>query len=162
MKRYRVYNYFIIISVFGYSILGIYFKNKFPNKWEVFPVFSWSLFSWTPNKMKEFVVEIHSIKGEKLKKSKFFHEMRKYFPKANSPTPSILLRRLGRSLRYKRKKKAQKLRNLFEKRFLLSKNSPIRYSLIKRYYKPLERWNDRNSFLTKRNLGDFIYEPEKN
>lgn len=129
---------FVISFLILYFILGKstdYFRTG-----EIFPIYSWQLFSFVPQKtITEFAIEIQELQGKKLETPQLFQNMRSIIPGASLFTAYRTIQNLGRAQTRNNSIKTEKLKKQFEDLYL---KLPAKYDLIQITFDPLERWEN--------------------
>ena len=83
-RAYRAHRRALACVLIGYAVLGSVFRWTVPGG-EVFPVFSWTLFTYVPAEtLTEFEVEVLALRGETLDESLPYHEARGVLPGAGT------------------------------------------------------------------------------
>ena len=119
--------YAVLSTVGSFAIGG---PRTHPSK-ELFPFFTWSLFSWVPDTRHLYVVEVMRIDGNALLPPKDLREIAAF--DGESTLAYKATQELGRS-----RGRNESLRQTFEARYL--KNRDVEYRLVRKTYNPLERW----------------------
>jgi hypothetical protein len=150
LKR-RSLHLLIVLVLVGYPILstGTSFAvggvKTHPTK-EVFPFFTWSLFSWVPEVRNLYVVEITHMNGEAIEPPRDMREFPDFAAEATLAYKTI--QELGRSgLQDSGKLVA------FEGRYL--KGQHVGYRVVQYSYAPLENWH-RGEPASAIVIGDFV------
>lgn len=139
MRYYRRHACFVAFFLAAYLLLGGVFRFTRPGG-EVFPVSSWTLFLYVPNRVDEYAVEILALGGAPLPQPLAFHEAKGLFPGAGNISAQQLVQRMGRASRDGDRAGLAELRDLFERRWLGEPAGAVRYRLVQQRYSPLERW----------------------
>ncbi|MEK7627917.1 MAG: hypothetical protein AAB421_00655 [Patescibacteria group bacterium] len=134
-----------------YFVLG--FMTSFAQKGEVYPFFSWSLFSYTPNKGEAFTMEITAVGGKVQNPPIAFNETRPLFEKiSQSPTQyTPIIRDLGIALAHN---KTSAIDLLSKKLSLLFPSGRFSYDILRIEYDPVEYWRSK-TYTTHEVLGTF-------
>lgn len=134
---------FIIGFIILYFLIGM--VTGFLRGKEIFPFFSWSLFSNIPNKTNEYTIIVDVYNGMIVSPPQLFQEakeiIRQFDSRNISPPASIiayyLMQDFGKAYERGEIQKAEKLRRLFEANYI---KAPARYRLVRLIYNPVERW----------------------
>jgi len=140
MRSYVFLKRFLLFFGFAYllSVLVIHFYLK---KREIFPLFTWSLFSTTPSSQKmDIGLYVTEIDGERIDPSLDFMVSRSRFNYAGDITAYHVIQKLGHAINRKNEEREQSFRGLVEKKYLKSAQSDISYQIVQRTYDPVERW----------------------
>jgi len=142
MRSYRRHACFVAAFLAGYALLGGVFRFTRPGG-EVFPVSSWTLFLYVPNRVSEYDVELLSLAGERLPEPLALHRARGRVPGAGDISAAQLVQRMGRAHEAGDEARLAELRRLFERRWLGDASAPLEYRLVRHHYSPIERWRGR-------------------
>lgn len=116
-------------------VLGLSLHHR-----EVFPFFSWSLFSTVAEKKSEFAVLVTRLDDQTFDPPLEFMESKGAFPGAGSIRAYYTIQNLGAAALRRRGEDIQRLRQVFEGTYLGSDGRQVEYRLIFRSFDPLERW----------------------
>lgn len=107
---------------------------------EIFPFFSWSLFSSVPQPEKtNYGLRLIAVDGKTLQTPLFFEEGEQYFAGANSIMAMTTIRRLARAIEAGNAGQIVEYQTFFEEMFL-AEASDVAYEVVRRTYNPVERW----------------------
>lgn len=104
---------------------------------EIFPFYSWSMFSKVPTEQNNYVVFIHEVGGKQLIPAKEFQEASGIVNSPQSVVAHQVIQKLGLAYRRGDHKEQTEMRVLFEKNYL---SVGTRYELASMNYDPLTRW----------------------
>jgi hypothetical protein len=107
---------------------------------EVYPVFSWSLFSRIPNNQSWFAVRLLTQRGEGLADAPFFEEAAGLVRNPQSIAAQHVIRRLGNAVVRGDSVEEADARRLLEEVYLVP---DLEYELVRIEFDPLRRWQDR-------------------
>lgn len=159
MKTLRYYKIFIALFLVTYTAVAIY-GNVYAERKEIFPVFSWSLFSYVSDRAKQIELEILEIDHAALAAPVYFYALRDEFCAAQKRdvTLSKLLERLAAALRSGNVKATESLRRVLERTYLTG-HRQVRYRIVLAKFHPIERWRN-GTVRSKQELGRFevLYE----
>ena len=159
MKILRYYKIFIALFFVAYTAVAIY-GNLYAEKKEIFPVFSWSLFSYVSDRAKQIELEILEIDHVALAEPAHFYALGDEFHAAQmrDVTMSKLLERLAAALESGDAEATESLRSVLERTYLTG-HRQIRYRIVLAKFHPIERWRD-GTVRSKQELGRFeaLYE----
>lgn len=140
------------LLVLGYIAMALILGLSFFHR-EIFPVFSWSLFSTVAEKKAEFAVLVTGMDGKTLETPLEFMESEGTFPGAGSIRAYYTIQNLGAATLRRRGDDIERLRRVFEQNYLASEGREVHYRLIFRSFDPVERW--RGGSYTFRPVADF-------
>lgn len=87
VNKHRKLKAFIAILLISHacsSALLVMSSTVIKSANEIFPVFSWSLFTWIPNDFYDYALRIVAIDNENLHPLLYFQEAGHWFPEADS------------------------------------------------------------------------------
>ncbi|MCB0167155.1 MAG: hypothetical protein KDI79_23200 [Anaerolineae bacterium] len=145
MKTYRTLQLIILAFVLTYAITASctwYFYRK-----EIFPLFSWQLFSHVSAEKVDFGLRVTHIDDRPLNKPVYFEEAPALFPDAGSIVAYSNIQALGQAIEANRLETVGQLKIQFENRYL-SHDQSLTYEIVKRKFIPIDR----------RKSGDFVSE----
>lgn len=135
-RRTQHFLFFLILGYIGVAlVLGLSFYHR-----ELFPVFSWSLFSTVEETKAEFAVLVTHLDGQALEPPLEFMESKAVFRGAGSIRAYYTIQKFGAAALRRRSEEAQRLRHVFESTYLGHEGRPVEYRLIFRRFDAIERW----------------------
>ena len=137
MDEYRRIKILIISILIAYSIVGIILQLFVSGRNEIFPVFSWALFSRVPNKIIEYNIVITSVDGQPLHTVLTYNKASEWFTKSNSINAYYVIQTLGRAVYSGDANQVKEVRKYFEPLYLGDVNT-VEYELIKLTIDPLK------------------------
>lgn len=122
------------IFVFMYLVVGIATVKV----GEIFPVFSWSLFSQIPSKnQRQFDIFIHGNNEKSINPPIQFNQAPDFTVKNQKNTAAVnLIQQLGIAYTTNNEEEFIQLQTLFEKNYLMDK---VKYELISETYHPIKK-----------------------
>lgn len=120
---------------------------------EIFPVFSWSLFTWIPNDFRDYALRVIAVDNENLHPTLYFQEAGYWFPETHSMPAYDSIQKLGAAVAANDAKRIEEIRQFLEPIYLGGVKS-VRYDVVERSFDPLERW-ECGEFNTVRSLSSF-------
>jgi hypothetical protein len=135
MKQYRHNKWQSAIFLAALLVIG-YAALPLPGN-ELFPFYSWSMFSKVPSEQNAYVVVIHEVGGKPLSPAKEFQEASGLVNSPQSVVAHQVIQKLGLAYRKGNAKEQTEVRKLFEKNYL---SIGTRYELASMNYDPLTRW----------------------
>ena len=132
----RLRKIFTLLFV-GYFFIGI--SSHLFLKKEIFPLFSWFLFSKTPNQITSFTIILYKHNGQILEPPIFFHQAPKTMADSGAIAANSVINQLGRKYRQGNQSQVRNQRKLLEENYL---KGEIEYGLIQETYEPIERWKN--------------------
>ena len=148
--RLRFLNRSVTIVLVGYAVISTaasFYIGGFrtqPSE-ELFPFFTWSLFSWVPDTRNLYVVEVIRLDGQTFQPPRDMRDIPVFADKTTLASKAT--QSLGRT-----RGQDEALRQTFETRYL--KNREVVYRLVRESYNPLDRWRN-GSVDERRILGEF-------
>jgi len=144
---------FIAIVFMSYASLGLILETFIRGTNEIFPIYSWSLFSRIPNNVHDFGLRILTVGDVKLNPTLYFQEADQWLPKASSITAYVNIQKLGKAILSEDAARVEDIRRVFEPLYLGGVGS-VHYEVVRRSYNPLDRWKHRR-FKSVRSLAFF-------
>ncbi|MEM9773443.1 MAG: hypothetical protein AAF902_02605 [Chloroflexota bacterium] len=137
MRYYVFLKKFVPFIVILYFIVGNFTWGVY--RLEIFPVFSWELFSLVPNLEVDYGLKVNAINNEALETPAYFQDLSNDFSEAKSITAFFVIQDLGEAIEADDNESVQKLRHQIETTYLSEKNQ-VEYIIVKRSYYPIKRW----------------------
>jgi len=138
MRQYHFLKKFLILFVIGYISCCFLFITILHKK-EVFPIFVWSLFSYTAaietNDISLLVIEVD---GQELSSPLSSKLMREKLSHRDARLIRRLIRRLGNAIIEDDSVEEEKMRRLLEPKIMNTLGKNIKYMIVKRTYNPVE------------------------
>jgi len=135
--RRRGLHFLVVVVLVGYTLVSTSASfaiggiKSHPSR-ELFPFFTWSLFSWIPETRHQYVIEIQRIDGQRYDPPTHMQEFEEF---ADGTTLAYkTIQDLGRSGGADDRKRAT-----FETRYLKGRN--VDYRIVRLSFAPLERWH---------------------
>ena len=119
----------------SYFLLGI--GSHFLLRREIFPVFSWFLFSRTPNKTTQFTIVIFEHNGQILEPPVLFNEAPDSIARSGDIDANTVINSLGISYIQNNQEEVSEKRNLIEDVYL---KGSVEYGLVKQTYDPILKY----------------------
>lgn len=139
MHAYRRTRLAVILSILGYAatalVLGLGYHHR-----EVFPLFSWSLFTHVPSVRTDAGVQILQLGDRAFDPPLELLEARGLFPRASSIQAYYTVQKLAGASMARDGAEIERLRRLFESEYLGARDRHLRYRLILRRFDPIDRW----------------------
>ncbi len=161
-KNLYVFRDLIMILLASYFLCGLtlglrgfFFKEpgRVSNQ-EIFPVFSWFLFSKTPNTVQRFTVLVSEYDGNKFDPPVYWREAArsvKPVSGADIHAVRVLCKRMNEVYMSNDQEKFNELRIEFENIYL--SDSVVKYQIVEESYNPLERWKFGDDKMARKNIG---------
>lgn len=124
----------------GYAAAALVIKAARPVDGEIFPLFSWSLFSTVPAQDENYGVRLLAVRGAPLATPTFFEEARGLVAEPESIAAFMTVQRLGVALSTDNARDAAAARRLLERHHLRGLDD-VRYEVVRRRFDTLERWS---------------------
>ena len=137
MRYYVFLKKFIPLIVILYFIIGNLTWGVY--RLEIFPVFSWELFSLFPNLEVDYGFRISSFNNISLELPTYFQDLPNEFSDAKSITALFVIQDMREAIEADDKESIQELRHQIENTYL-SEKKYVEYTSVKRSYYPIERW----------------------
>lgn len=140
----RLYAAFpLLLAVYVPLAFTPYFIPGWKGQKEIFPFFSWDLFSLVPQReMTDYSVRIVAVDGVRLPKPVFYAEAGSRVENAGSITAYRHQQSMGRAAAKQDEAALAKLVDSFESNHLL-RGRTYDYELVQRHYDPVARWRKR-------------------
>lgn len=113
-----------------YALVGNY--TWITAQTELFPIYSWDLFSYIPAHTAEFAIRITAVNGKTLDPPLYFNEATQYIPAAQTIEAFALIQRFGNAV-YTNKSDAVTLQEQFESLYLQQLET-VSYELVIRSF----------------------------
>lgn len=152
MRSYRRLQAAIAALIVAYVVVSTAIKVG-PGPSEIFPVFSWSLFSHVPNLRHDYGLLILAVDGRGDDPPRYIEETRGVFPRAHRAVRARNIQELGRAASENDWVRARDIRRFIEPLYL-GERRLVRYAIVRRAYDPLERWK-RGTFLSEERVSVF-------
>ncbi|MBI2902472.1 MAG: hypothetical protein HYY12_02645 [Candidatus Methylomirabilis oxyfera] len=159
MQRYNRLKIFAAVLLCGYAAAAVVIKGALRHEREIFPIFSWSLYSTVPREAAEYGVRIFEVGGETLNPPLFFEDARAFFPYVNQAQLFMTVQSLGRALESDNTEAIKTYRRLLERHHLRGRGV-IHYEIVRRRFNTLTRWVT-GEFRTLRTVGTFSTEGQR-
>lgn len=137
MQYYTFLKRFIAIVVVSYFLIGNFTWSQY--QLEIFPIYSWDLFSYVPNRSIDYALKINAIDDEYLENPAYFQDMPNEFKQANSITAFHVIQQFGRAIEANDAPAIETLRNQIESDYFANQ-SQVEYEVRKRSFFSAERW----------------------
>ncbi|MEM7802860.1 MAG: hypothetical protein AAF633_26960 [Chloroflexota bacterium] len=154
MKQYRLTQKFIGTFVLIYFLIG----NIAWIGWgtEIFPFYSWDLFSFVPNQVADYGLLILSVDGQPVDSPLYFEEAEAYLINPNSIEAQRLIQEMGRALEQNRLADLDRFKGQLESLFF-GRYDQMTYQIMRRTYFPVKRFNE-GIFESEREIGALTYQ----
>lgn len=139
MQYYTFLKRFIAIIVILYFVIGNFTWNRY--QIEIFPIYSWDLFSYIPNLSVDYALKINAIDQAYLDPPAYFQEMPNEFSEANSIVAYHVIQSLGRAIESNDEESIKSLRHQIESTYF-SNHFHVEYEVRKRSFFAGERWRN--------------------
>lgn len=144
------------VMLCGYALAAVAIKAAFRHEREVFPLFSWSLYSTVPREEADYGVRILAVGGQTVDPPLFFEDARSFFPYVNQSQLMMTVQPLGRALDSGNTEAAARYRLLLERHHLRGRGV-VHYEIARRAFNTLARWTT-GRFSVVRSVGTFSTE----
>jgi len=153
MRKYNNILYIIPTFYLYYTIIA--FFGVLSDKYEIFPVFNWSLFTYVTDVRNFCEIEVISIGDELLDAPTPYYSLPSKFAGARNRSPTVfkLLQKVCRAKRQGQAEKFAKLRAVLESNFLADQRD-VHYRLVVNTYNPIDRWRD-GTVISSEVLGNY-------
>ncbi|MEO1368314.1 MAG: hypothetical protein AAFX50_14165 [Acidobacteriota bacterium] len=112
----------------------------FSGKRDLYPFFSWSLFTHVPNVKHDFGLLITGIDGQRLDPPRELNAFSGRLAGAGSIRAYYTVQDFGRAILLRDRETADELRSLLEREYLKGAGGELHYLLVARSYDPIEKW----------------------
>lgn len=137
MRYYTVLKRLITILVILYFFVGNFTWEFY--KLEIFPIYSWDLFSYIPNLSGDYGLKINAINGEYLDPPLYYQDAADLFNDTESIITFNVIQTLGQAIDQQDNAKITAAREQIETLYF-GKYDQVEYELKKRTYYASERW----------------------
>lgn len=137
----------------SYFLIGM--GSEFVLGKEIFPIFSWFLFSETPNQIVNFKIVLYSHNDKTLQPPVPFHQAPASMANAGDINANVVINDLGSSFLQGKSAQINEHRKILENNYM---KGQVEYGLIKETYNPIQKWNSDQGdqeVLAKFEHGDF-------
>lgn len=142
MKKFK--NLVVIIPTFYlyYASIAV-FGGIWSDKYEYFPFFNWSLFSYVSETRRLCELEVVSIDGRILDPPVNFYDLPQDFGAARAKDSTVLklLQKIANAKFAGNHQRFEELREVLDRTYL-SGHGDVVYRLVVVEYNPIERWRD--------------------
>ena len=124
-------------------------------KREIFPIFSWFLFSRTPNQETHFKIVIYKHNNQTLNPPISFHQAPQSIAQSGVISATFVIDKLGNSYLQGKQEDIKKQRQILENNYL---NGNVEYELIRESFDPIKKWKYNQveqEILVRFNSGEF-------
>lgn len=154
MKRYRITQWAIVLSLILYPLIA-FTTIGLPQR-ELFPFFSWELFSHIPPpEITSYGIRFSSANGQTLTPPIYFEEAKHLTPYADSVDAFVTIQSLGQAVEQSDQSKMMATQQLIQSAYFGELTS-ANYQLVRRRFDLLERWQ-LNQYAQENVLTDFSY-----
>ncbi len=138
MKQYQKSQGIILLIALAYASIGLTsWATKSP---EIFPFFSWDLFSSVPQPVaSNYGLRIHEVDGQILHEPIYFEHADRFFRNAKSIEAFTLIQNLGHAISTRNTTEAETIRQMLEMTHLQDA-STLSYEVVFRRFDVIERW----------------------
>ena len=138
-----------------YYAVFAFFGGIFSSKYEVFPIFNWSLFTYVSDVRNFCEIEVTSIDGVSVKPPTRFYDLPDEFAAARTRSATVfkLLQKTCRAQLAGQEDAFEAFREVLESSYLADREE-VHYRLVIQTYNPIERWRD-GSVIATELLGEY-------
>jgi hypothetical protein len=136
---YRQLQLLFHLLVVGYMAVALVLGLSFYHR-EIFPVFSWSLFSYVEAHKTEFAVLVTEVDGRQLEAPREFMDSKDLFAGAGNMRAYYTIQNFGWAVMRRDLETVNKLRRLFESEYMKGPARDVKYQVIVRSFDAIERW----------------------
>lgn len=137
MQYYTFLKRLIATTVILYFVIGNFSWYRY--QIEIFPIYSWDLFSYIPNLATDYGLKINAINHTDLDQPAYFQELNNYFDEADSIIAVTVIQNLGHAIENNDAEAIDNLRLQIESIYF-SNHDHVQYEITKRTYYANERW----------------------
>ncbi len=153
----RLYRGFLPAFLASYAVGGFMTHGSLGGR-EIFPVFSWALYSDAPRLEVQYTVRLLEVDGRALGNGRDLMSMPGFHRSPDYWSDAGVVQNLGAALDEGDEERARALRRLVEANVLPGQR--VRYELVKRTFDPLER--RASGAFRETGLGEFVKDdPER-
>ncbi len=142
MRSVQRLKYALASIVVLYALIAVGLRFLWPSgPTEVFPIFSWDLFSVVPGSVVvDYGVKITAVDGTALDPPLYFEQATAYFKQAHSVDASVIIGRLGTNCQGRNDPNLP-IADYFNTVFLAD-HALVEYTVMQRTYDLLDRWHN--------------------
>ena len=140
VQAYRRLKILAAVVLCGYAVAAVAVKAAFRHEREVFPLFSWSLYSTAPREEADYGLRIMEVGGGALNPPLFVEDAKTFFPYVNQAQLIATVQFLGRALDSGNTEAVKRYRHLLERHHLRGRGA-VHYEIVRRRYNTLARWS---------------------
>jgi hypothetical protein len=153
VKKYYHLQIFIASFLAFYVTLGIFARIVLRSQGELFPIYTWALFSRVPNEQREFALRIRAVGCKVLESPLYFQDAGQWFRQAESISAYVSIQKLGSAVLANDIVEIDKVRRLLESVYLRGPEG-VRYEVVERKFNPMDRWKY-GTFRSEKSLEGF-------
>lgn len=154
MKRYRITQWSIVLGLILYPLIA-YSTIGLPQR-ELFPFFSWELFSHIPPKeITSYGIRFNSANGNELNEPLYFEDAMHLTRHAESVDAFVTLQSLGSAIEQNDLVQVATSQQLLQSTYF-GDISAAEYEIVRRRFDLLERWQS-NQYLEEEVIAHFIF-----
>lgn len=154
MKQYRRTQISILICLILYPIIALS-TIGLPQR-ELFPFFSWELFSYIPaDTITSYGIRFSSANSAPLEQPIYFEEAKHLTPHADSVDAFVTIQTLGNAIAQNEPEKITATRHLMQSTYF-GDLTAAEYEIVRRRFDLLERWQH-NRYLEEEALATFTF-----
>jgi len=139
MTSYRKIKILIFVTLMSYAMVGVILQLFVSGRNEIFPIFSWALFSKVPNNRIDYNVQITSVNNKKLVLPVYYNNSSKWFSNAKSINAYYVIQKLGYAVTSGDENRIHSVRKYFEPLYMGDVKS-VNYKVVQRTFDPLRLW----------------------
>lgn len=141
MRSYHKLKTFIAAVITLYAGIGLILAVTNYDDPEIFPVFSWTLFTHIPNRVQDYGLRITALGDQEFHPPLAFEKAGKWFKAAGSSAAYKSIQKLGAAITDEDSANIEKWRELIE-HIYFGGNSQVGYEIVWRSFNPMEKWRD--------------------
>jgi hypothetical protein len=135
MRLYRITKLWLSSFLAVYFVVGL-LTEIYPGR-EVFPFFSWFLFTLAPQAGEQYALVLREVNGTMIDPPRLYQETDDLVPNVQSDKMAELIQRLGAAIEQGETAKERQFRELLEANYLFPNT---RYDIMRIDFDPLVRW----------------------
>jgi hypothetical protein len=135
MRLYRITKLWLSTFLAVYFVIGL-ITEVYPGR-EVFPFFSWFLFTLAPQAGERYALILHEVNGTVVDPPRIYQDADGLVPNVQSDKMAELIQRLGAAIEQGETGQERQFRQLLEANYLFPNT---RYDIVRIDFDPVVRW----------------------
>ena len=132
----------VLLAAAGIYILIALTRHSVPQREEIFPFASWSLFSKVPNEIHDYGLRVLEMDGRVMNPPIDYEASYPRFTSSDPHMARACIQQLGQAVKSRDAAEVARVRTYLESLHLRG-HKQVKYELLDRRWDPLERWNEK-------------------